>query len=54
MTQKFWKKRTTKDKNGENPPHSEVTKAILVHCNLCNNYNNYQQKNENKCEKKIK
>ena len=27
----------TKDKNGENVPHLEITKLVLVHCNLVNN-----------------
>ena len=31
----------TKDKNGENVPHLEVTEVILFHCNLVNN--EYQQ-----------
>ena len=31
----------TKDKNGENVPHLEVVKLVLVHCNLVNN--DYQQ-----------
>ena len=31
----------TKDKNGENVPHLEVTEVVLVHCNIVNN--NYQQ-----------
>ena len=31
----------TKDKNGENVPHSEVAELILIHCNLVNN--DYQQ-----------
>ena len=31
----------TKDKNGENVPHSESTEVILVQCNIVNN--NYQQ-----------
>ena len=31
----------TKDKNGENIPHLEITEVILVHCNIVNN--NYQQ-----------
>ena len=31
----------TKDKNGENMPHLEITEVILVHCNLINN--DYQQ-----------
>ena len=31
----------TKDKNGENVPHLEITELVLVDCNLVNN--NYQQ-----------
>ena len=31
----------TKDKNGENVPHLEITEVILVHCNIVNN--GYQQ-----------
>ena len=31
----------TKDKNGENVPHLEIVKLVLVHCNIFNN--NYQQ-----------
>ena len=31
----------TKDKNGENVPHLEITEVILVHCNIFNN--NYQR-----------
>ena len=31
----------TKDKNGENVPHLEVTELVLIHCNLVNN--DYQQ-----------
>ena len=31
----------TKDKNGENVPHLEVVKLVLVHCNIVNN--DYQQ-----------
>ena len=31
----------TKDKNGENVPHLEITKVVLVHCNFVNN--DYQQ-----------
>ena len=27
----------TKDKNGENVPHLEITEVVLVHCNLVNN-----------------
>ena len=27
----------TKDKNGKNVPHLEVTKVVLVHCNMVNN-----------------
>ena len=31
----------TKDKNGENIPHLEITEVVLVHCN--NRNNDYQQ-----------
>ena len=31
----------TKDKNGENLPHLEITEVVLVHCNMVNN--DYQQ-----------
>ena len=31
----------TKDKNGENVPHLEITEAVLVPCNIVNN--DYQQ-----------
>ena len=31
----------TKDKNGENEPHLEITEVALVHCNIVNN--DYQQ-----------
>ena len=27
----------TKDKNGENVPHSEITEVVLIHCNIVNN-----------------
>ena len=27
----------TKDKNGENVPHLEITEVVLVHCNIFNN-----------------
>ena len=30
-----------KDKSGENVPHLEITKVVLVHCNIVNN--GYQQ-----------
>ena len=35
------KNKITKDKNGENVPHREITKVVLVHCNIVNN--DYQQ-----------
>ena len=35
------KNKITKDKNGENVPHLEITEAVLVHCDIVNN--NYQQ-----------
>ena len=31
----------TKNKNGENLPHFEITEVALVHCNIVNN--DYQQ-----------
>ena len=31
----------TKEKNGENVPHLEITEVLLVHCNIVNN--DYQQ-----------
>ena len=31
----------TKEKNGGNIPHLEISELILIHCNLVNN--NYQQ-----------
>ena len=33
--------KVTKDKNGENVRHLEVTEVVLVHCNIVNN--DYQQ-----------
>ena len=27
----------TKDKNGENVPHLEITEVVLAHCNIVNN-----------------
>ena len=35
------KNKITKDKNGENVPHLEITEVVLVHCNMINN--DYQQ-----------
>ena len=35
------KSKITKDKNGQNVPHSEITEVVLIHCNTVNN--NYQQ-----------
>ena len=31
----------TKDKNGENIPHLEITEVVLIQCDIVNN--NYQQ-----------
>ena len=31
------KNKITKDKNGENAPHLEITEVVLVHCNMVNN-----------------
>ena len=33
------KNKITKDKNGENVPHLEITEVVLVHCNIVNNDN---------------
>ena len=33
--------KTTKDENGENVPHLEITEVLLIHCNIVNN--DYQQ-----------
>ena len=35
------KTKITKDKNGKNVPHLEITEAVIVHCNIVNN--DYQQ-----------
>ena len=35
------KNKITKDKNGENVPHLEITEVVLVHCNIVNN--DYQE-----------
>ena len=35
------KNKITKDKNGENVLHLEITEVVLVHCNIVNN--DYQQ-----------
>ena len=35
------KNKVTKDKNGENVPHLQITELVLVHCNIVNN--DYQQ-----------
>ena len=35
------KSKISKDKNGENVPHLEITEVILAHCNMVNN--DYQQ-----------
>ena len=32
------KKKITKDKNGENVSHLEITEVALIHCNIVNNY----------------
>ena len=35
------KNKITKDKNGENVPHLEITELVLVHCNIADD--DYQQ-----------
>ena len=32
------KSKIIKQKNYENVPHLEITKVVLVHCNIVNNY----------------
>ena len=34
------KNRITKNENGENVPHLEITEVVLIHCNIVSN--NYQ------------
>ena len=36
-----FKSKITKDKNGENVPHLEITEVVLIHCNIVNK--DYQQ-----------
>ena len=31
------KNKITKDKNGENVPHLEITEVVLAHCDIVNN-----------------
>ena len=31
-------KMKTKDENNENVPRLEITEAVLIHCNIINNY----------------
>ena len=38
------KSKMTKDENGKNVPHLEITEVALVHCNIVNN--DYQQNSE--------
>ena len=35
------KNKITKDKNGQNVPHLDITEVVLVHCNIVNN--DYEQ-----------
>ena len=35
------KNKITRDKNGENVPHLEITEVVLAHCSIANN--DYQQ-----------
>ena len=35
------KSKITKDENGENASHLEITEVVSIHCNIVNN--NYQQ-----------
>ena len=38
------KSKITKDENGENLPHLDITEVVLVHCNIVSN--DYQQDSE--------
>ena len=38
------KNKITKDKNGENVPHLEITEVVLVHCNMVNNDYQYDSR----------
>ena len=38
------KSKITKDENGENVPHLEITEVILVHCNAVNNDYQYNSR----------
>ena len=35
------KSKITKDENGENMPHLEITELVIIHCNIVDN--DYQQ-----------
>ena len=35
------KNKITKDRNGENVPHLEITEVVFIHCNIVND--DYQQ-----------
>ena len=35
--QRSFKSKKTKDKNGKNVPHLEITEVVLIHCNAVNN-----------------
>ena len=37
------KNKITKDQNGENVPHLEITEVVLVHCNIINIINKIQE-----------
>ena len=38
------KNKKTKDKNGENVPHLEITEVTLVHCNMVNHDYQYDSR----------
>ena len=41
------KSKITKNENGENVPHLEITEVVLLHCNIVNN--NYQKNSRLLC-----
>ena len=37
------KNKITKDENGENVPHLEITEVVLIHCNIFSNHNQHNK-----------
>ena len=49
------KNKITKDENGKNVPHLEITEEVLIHCNIFSNHNQHNKFFPNKsfCNYKI-